>query len=138
MSDIRPLPVADTLTAPYWRAVAEGVLALPFCQDCGRAHFYPRPACPWCGGERIDWRPASGRGTVYSFSVVYRAPSPAFKGDLPYVVAIVETEEGPHLMSRVVGVAPEAVAIGMALQVRLEAVDGGVALPVFEPEKETP
>ena len=103
---------------------------LPRCEDCGRFHFYPRPACPHCGGARLAWSEPSGRGEVYSHSTVHRAPSPAFKDDVPYVIAIVKTDEGPHLLSRVVGVSPEQVSIGMRLRVKL----GGDGKPEFEPE----
>ena len=108
--------------------------ALPRCEDCGKFHFYPRPACPHCSGTRLAWGEASGGGTVYSHSTVHRAPSPEFKESVPYVVAIVETDEGPHLLSRVVGVSPEAVRIGMRLKGRMEK-KGDLALPVFEPER---
>jgi uncharacterized OB-fold protein len=128
----KPLPRPDFLTAPFWQSLREGVFALPTCKDCGKAHFYPRPDCPHCGSEAIEWKPASGRGTVYSFTVVHRAPSPAFKADVPYVVAIVETEEGPHLMSRLTGIAPDVVRVGMPLKVRLEAVAEAIVLPMFE------
>ncbi|MGQ0509102.1 MAG: Zn-ribbon domain-containing OB-fold protein [Betaproteobacteria bacterium] len=104
--------------------------SMPRCGGCGAFHFYPRPACPKCGGANLDWAAASGGGSVYSFSVVHRAPSAEFKEQVPYVVAIVKTDEGPHLLSRVVGVAPEAVRIGMRLRARMQ--DGR---PVFEPEK---
>ncbi len=106
---------------------------LPRCSDCGKFHFYPRPACPHCGGAKLAWADAGGGGTVYSYSTVYRAPSAAFKDEVPYVVAIVKTDEGPHLLSRVVGAAPEAVKIGMRLRARMEKVSGAITLPVFEP-----
>ena len=105
----RPIPVPDLVTAPYWQHIGEGKFALPRCESCGRHHFYPRGACPHCGSTKIAWAEASGRGEVYSHSAVHRAPSPAFKDDVPYVVAIVKTDEGPHLLSRVVGVAPEPI-----------------------------
>lgn len=108
------------------------VFSLPRCGDCGTFHFYPKPVCPKCGGAKLDWAAASGGGCVYSFSVVHRAPSAAFKEQLPYVIAIVKTDEGPHLLSRVEGIAPEAVAIGLRLRARMQ--DGR---PVFEPEKVT-
>ena len=107
--------------------------ALPRCSDCGKFHFYPRPVCPHCAGARLAWAQASGRGVVYSHSTVHRAPSPAFKADLPYVVAIVKTDEGPQLLSRIVGIAPEKVAIGMRVRVKME-LKGDAALPVFESE----
>ena len=106
---------------------------LPRCEACGKFHFYPRPVCPHCQDPRVVWAAASGRGTVYSYSTVHRAPSPAFKDDVPYVIAIVKTDEGPHLLSRVVDISPEAVKIGMRLRVRMKISDD-VVLPVFESE----
>ena len=106
---------------------------LPRCGDCGKFHFYPRPACPHCQGARLSWAQASGRGEVYSYSTVHRAPSEAFKADVPYVVAIVKTDEGPHLLSRIVGISPDRMKIGMRLRVKM-AVKAEVALPVFESE----
>ena len=121
------------LHTPYWQRVRALGFAMPHCADCGRFHFHPRPACPHCGSERIAPAKASGRGTVYSYSVVHRAPSAAFADQVPYVVVIIETEEGPHLMSRVVGMPPEAVAIGLHVRVRAGA-DG--AAPLFERDGE--
>lgn len=106
---------------------------LPRCEDCGRFHFYPKAVCPHCQGSRLAWAEASGRGEVYSHSTVYRAPSPAFKDEVPYVVAIVKTDEGPHLLSRVVGTAPENVRIGQRVRVRMDKKGEGV-LAVFESE----
>lgn len=130
----RPLPQPDLYTLPYWQHAREGRFALPRCESCGRHHFYPRGSCPHCGATCIAWAQASGRGEVYSFSVVHRAPGPAFKDDVPYVIAIVKTDEGPHLLSRVVGVAPDAVRIGLRLRVRMDEVSDQLSLPVFEPE----
>ena len=107
---------------------------LPRCGDCGKFHFYPRPVCPYCASARIAWAEASGRGEVYSHSTVYRAPSPAFKDDVPYVIAIVKTDEGPHLLSRVVGVAPDTVKIGLRVRARMEKFADHAVLPVFESE----
>jgi hypothetical protein len=130
---MRPVPHPDLITAPYWKSVEEGVFALPRCEACGRHHFYPRGNCPYCGSARIAWAPASGRGEVYSFSVVHRGPSPAFKEEVPYVVAIVKTEEGPHLFTRIVGIGFEQVRIGMKVKVKIQKFEN-YSLPVFEPE----
>ena len=100
---------------------------MPRCGDCGRFHFYPRPVCPHCQGSQLAWAEPSGRGEVYSYSTVHRAPSPEFKAEVPYVVAIVKTEEGPHLLSRIVGIAPDAVKIGM----KVKAIMSN-GRPVFE------
>lgn len=109
---------------------AENVLRLPRCRDCAAFHFYPRSRCPHCGSADLDWQPVSGAGTVYSYTVVQRAPAPAFADEVPYVVAIVALAEGPHLMSRIVGVPPDAVRIGMAVRARY---DHPRKNPVFEP-----
>src|SRR5437016_5339502 len=93
----RPVPTPDAATAPYWQAAREHRLLLPRCLDCGRHHFYPRTLCPHCASPRIEWREVSGRGQVYSFTIVHRPPSPAFAADVPYVLASIALEEGPHL-----------------------------------------
>ena len=129
----RPVPYPDPLTQPYWEYAKAEKLALPRCAACGRFHFYPRPACPHCGSERLGWEEASGRGTVYSYSVVHRAPGPAFAGDVPYVVAIVATDEGPHLLSRIVGIPTDRVRVGLPVRVRFERAGEEMNLPIFAP-----
>lgn len=109
------------------------VLVLPRCLECGRFHFYPRPACPFCGSDRIAPTTASGKGSVYSYSVVYRAPKPEFTADVPYIVAVVATDEGPHMMTRIMGLAPDQVRIGMRVRVREQAEHPE---PLFEPDEE--
>jgi uncharacterized protein len=130
----RPIPIGDALTEPYWNALAQGRFLLPRCESCARFHFYPRPACPYCRSASIAWVPASGRGCVHSYSIVHRAPNPAFADDVPYPIAIVKTDEGPQLMSRIVRIDAEAVRIGLRVRVRIEAVADGVGLPFFEPD----
>jgi uncharacterized OB-fold protein len=132
----RPIPVPDAATAPYWSAANEGRLVLPRCTDCSRWHFYPRALCPHCSSDKLEWQSASGRGEVYSYTVVHRAPSPAFAAEVPYVVAIVELEEGPHLMTSVTGCAPDAVSIGMPVRAAFRRVAEDTQLPVFEPVME--
>lgn len=129
----RPLPTPDAATAPYWTAAREQRLVIPRCLDCGRHHFYPRSLCPHCASPRIAWTECSGRGSVYSFTVVHRAPSPAFAAEVPYAVAIVELAEGPHLMSSIVGCEPDAVRIGMKVRVGFRRISDDITLPVFEP-----
>jgi len=136
MSEIpaRPVPHADAATEPYWAAARERRLVIPRCRDCGRHHFYPRSLCPHCGSAQLEWAAAAGTGTLYSYTIVNRAPSPAFEADVPYVVAVVELDEGPHLMSNLVGCAPAAARIGMRLKVTFRDLGGGTMLPVFGPE----
>jgi uncharacterized OB-fold protein len=128
----RPLPTPDALTHPYWDAVKEHRFALPRCEVCNHFHFYPRATCPHCGSDGIVWSPGSGRGTVYSFTQVHRAPSPAFEAGVPYIVAVIELDEGPHLMSSIVGGDAGVVKIGQPVRVSYLDIDD-TALPVFEP-----
>ena len=129
----RPSPVPDPATEPYWQGARAGQLRLPRCRDCGQSHFYPRSICPHCNSASLEWVGARGTGTVYSFTLVQRAPSPAFQPLVPYAVAIVALDEGPHLMSSIVDAAPEAIRIGMPVKVRFLDIGDGARLPVFAP-----
>ncbi|MCF4167455.1 Zn-ribbon domain-containing OB-fold protein [Zavarzinia compransoris] len=122
-----------TATGPgperLWRdALAAGDLTLPFCLDCGRAHFYPRVLCPHCGSNAIELRRASGRGTVYSTTVLRRRPQDG--GNLN--IALVDFAEGPRMMSRIDGIDPEAVAIGLAVEAAIVEEEGAPVV-VFRP-----
>ena len=134
MSDPKPKPAPgpDPETEPYWRAAHEGRLLVQRCRSCGNHQLYPRWRCLRCRGE-VEWVDASGRGTVYSFTVIRQNFSRSFKHLIPYVVALVDLEEGPRLMTNVVGCPPEDVRIGMAVRVRFEPVSDEAALPLFEP-----
>jgi uncharacterized OB-fold protein len=129
----KPLPEPSPITRPFWDAARAHRLELQRCADCSRFLFYPRPLCPHCGGTRLEWRRASGRGTLYSYTVARRAPVPMFESDVPYVIAIVELEEGPHLTSNVVGIAPEALRVGMPLEAVFDDVTETVTLVRFRP-----
>jgi uncharacterized OB-fold protein len=133
MTPERPLPHPDAMTAPYWTGARARKLLMPYCTDCGKPHFYPRSLCPHCGSARLEWKQVSGAGTLYSYTIVNRAPSPAFAPDVPYIVGIVELDEGPHLMSNVVGCAPDAAKIGMKLKVEFRDAGEDTVLPVFAP-----
>ncbi|MFI5987069.1 Zn-ribbon domain-containing OB-fold protein [Streptomyces sp. NPDC051555] len=134
------LPEIDDFTRPYWDAAAEGRLLLRRCADCDRVHHYPREFCPhcWAGEERVSWEGASGRATLYTWSVVYRNDLPPFGARVPYVAAVVDLAEGPRMMTEVVDCAPDALRIGMPLEVafRVEGEgEGGavVSVAVFRP-----
>jgi uncharacterized OB-fold protein len=126
----RPTPQPDPATAPYWNAAREHRLVLPRCDACNQVHFYPRALCPHCGGNAFAWVAAAGQGTVYSFTTIRRAPSPAFEPHVPYVVAIVELDEGPHLMTNIVKCDADKVRIGDRVSVDFLDVDD-TTLPVF-------
>jgi uncharacterized OB-fold protein len=132
----RPRPLPDAATGPYWAAARERRLAMPRCDDCGRFHFYPHTLCPHCNSPRLKWTDCSGKGVVYSFTVVHRAPSPAFAALVPYVVAAVKLAEGPHMMTNITGCAPDAVRIGMPVRVVFQQLSDEITLPMFEPVPE--
>jgi hypothetical protein len=125
-----PLPE----TKPYWTAARRHELTLPFCRACSAFHFYPRAACPHCLSGDLEWRRVSGRGRLHTFTIVYRGPKD-FPLGTPYVLAMVELDEGPRLMTNLVGVKPDpaAVRIGMPVEVEFMDVHDEIALPHFRP-----
>lgn len=133
MTDPRPVPVPAASSAPYWEGAAQGRLLLPFCSDCARHFFYPRAWCPICMGRNLEWREASGRGTVHTFSIVHAAPAVGFEGQLPYVIAVIDLAEGPRMMANLVNCAAEAVRVGLPVRVVFEE-RGEMRVPQFEPE----
>lgn len=134
MSDrLGPVPVPGPDDAPYWRALTQGVLLIQRCTDCGTVRHPPRPRCGNCVSAEHHWEAASGLGTVYSFTIVRHPPNRELAGLVPYVVALIELDEGPRLVSNVVGVDPEHVAIDQRVQVQFVPVDEGTVLPRFTP-----
>ncbi|MBS0392008.1 MAG: Zn-ribbon domain-containing OB-fold protein [Proteobacteria bacterium] len=124
-------PQAATASAcdqRYFGALAEGRFEIPRCLSCGRHHFYPRLCCPYCGSQQLQWVAPSGHGRVYSVTIVRRA-----EGD--YTVVLVDLEEGPRLMSRVVDMPVEQVRIGQAVRARIDATAEGPLL-VFTASEE--
>jgi len=128
---IKPLPTPDADSQAYWNAMKEGRLLLQHCGSCGHIQLYQQAVCRRCLGAQLVHRPASGRGKVHSYSVVHRAPGPAFKQDTPYAVILVELEEGPRMISSFVGDDPAVVRFDMSVELVCEAVGGGMALPRF-------
>ena len=127
------LPRIDEESRGYWEALARHELHVQRCRDCGAKRFYPRALCPVCLSAATEWVRASGRGTVYTFTVTYQNQAPAYRDALPYVLAVVELVEGVRLMTNVVDCAPEAVRIGMPVEVLFEDVTPEVTLPKFRP-----
>ncbi len=129
----KPLPILDLENKPYWDGCARGELLLQRCGECGAYRHPPRPICDHCLSAKANWEPSSGEGTVYSFVVVHRAFHPAWEEEVPYVVAIVELAEGPHIMTNIVDTPPETVTVGMPVQVTFEKVTDEISLPKFRP-----
>ena len=95
----KPLPNPSLTSRPFWEAAKRHELKLQRCAECGKFVYYPRDRCPDCFSDRLEWRPVSGRATVYSYTVVYRAATRLF-ADAPYILAVVELEEGPRLTTK--------------------------------------
>lgn len=125
------LPNITALTRPWWDACKEKRLLLPRCNACGKHFFRPEIACTHCFSLDWQWVEASGRATLYSYSVIHRSPVPGFR--TPVVFAIVELEEGPAMFSNVVQCADDQLHNGMSLQVVFEPISAEVTLPKFRP-----
>lgn len=132
MTELRPLPAPTEWTAAFWEAAARHQLIHPRCDECARAFFPPHLACPRCRSTAWSWVESAGRGEIYSFSVVHRAPQPGF--DPPYVIGVVDLDEGFDLMTNIVQTPPAAVRIGQRVRVSWLEVDDMV-LPVFTPDE---
>jgi hypothetical protein len=129
----KPLPVIDGESQPFWQAAREHRLAIMRCRACAKHFFYPRELCPYCHSADPEWVTASGRGKIYSFTIARRPAGPAFKADVPYVVALVELDEGPRLMTNVVTGDVERIRIGQAVKAVFDAVTDEVTLVKFAP-----
>ena len=127
----RPLPETRNAGATFWSKAAEGVLVVPKCTECGRTFWHPRPRCPHCGSERVDWIRASGRGAVHTFTVVRQSGDPYFKTKVPYAVAMIDLDEGVRIMTNIVDTPLAALAVGMRVEVLFEDAGSGIAIPLF-------
>jgi uncharacterized OB-fold protein len=126
-----PVPAVNADSKPFWDAAREGRLILKLCTACRRPHFPPRHLCPRCWTPSSAWIESTGVGTVYSFTVMRRAPAPEFGARVPYVVALVDLEEGPRMLTNVVGEDALAVRVGDRVHVTFETRRDGFAVPQF-------
>jgi uncharacterized OB-fold protein len=129
MSGQIPKPLVDTDSQPFWEGLKQQQLMIQRCDECHRHIFYPRLLCPHCFSASVSWTQATGRGEIYSYTVVHRAFGP-FADQVPYVVAIVELEEGVRMMTRIVG-ERERIKIGASVEVFYEKVEEELLLPYF-------
>lgn len=132
MSEPRPISPADPVTEPWWNATREERFTVQRCNACGHHQHYPRALCAACHSTDLDFVDSSGRGIVYAYTVVQRSPHPAFEA--PYVVALVRLDEGPVLMSNIVGCAPDDVRCDMPVTITWEDLPDGRRLPLFTPQ----
>jgi uncharacterized protein len=131
----RPLPSLDELdTAPFWRATREHQLRYQQCDACGTVVWHPRAHCTGCTGGTLSWHTASGQGSVYTFSVVRQSYHPFFRTRVPYAVAWIDLDEGPRILSNVVGVKDPSADITCGQRVTVEWEDHDeVSIPLFRP-----
>jgi len=130
----KPLPKIDALTRPYWNYARAHVLSVQQCKACGHRQFPPGPVCSHCLSEELAWTPVSGLATLVSWAEFHRAYWPAFAEDLPYNVAVVALDEGPHIVSNLVGELardPERLHQGLRLRAVFDDVTPEVSLVRF-------
>ncbi len=129
----RNLPRATPETAPYWEGCRAQKLLIQRCSSCGHYQFYPRIICTACASRKVEWVAASGQGKVLSFTIIRQAISEAYAADVPYVIALIQLDEGPTMMSNVIEFDPERVMMGMPVEVVFEAWNDEITVPKFRP-----
>lgn len=129
----KPVPVVQPWARPFWEAARRHELLLQNCNACRRPIHYPRVACPYCGGDDLGWQPASGRGSIYSYTVVESNAPSAFVADMPYVVAVIRLEEGVQMLSNIVDCDPATLQCDQPVEVVFERLDEDFTLPRFRP-----
>ena len=129
----KPIPIMQPWTKDFWKGTKQGKLLIQSCRECGSKIFFPKKRCPDCWSEKMTWIESSGKATVYTYTIMRDMVEPKFVGDLPYVLAMVDLEDGIRMTTRIVNCLPENVSIGMEVQVVFEDISPECALPVFQP-----
>jgi uncharacterized OB-fold protein len=132
----KPAPIRPTINEvnrPFWDGCRRGELLVQRCSHCGRLRYPAAVVCPGCLSRDCAWDAVSGRGKVFSFVVFHRAYHPAWEGRVPYNVALIELDEGPIMLSNVVGIDNAKLAVGVPVQIAFESVDESLVIPVFKP-----
>ena len=129
----KPLPVIQPWSAGFWEAAKQHQLVVQTCDDCQAKIFYPRKFCPECWSSNLGWSAASGKATVFSFSITMLGIEEKFADDLPLVLAWVDLEEGVRMLTNIINCEPNAVTIGMDVEVVFEDVSPEISLPKFQP-----
>ena len=129
----KPLPQPNGDTKPFWDGCKQHQLRFQRCKDCKHVRWPPSIVCPMCYSYDTEWVVASGKGKVYTFAVYRQAYHEAFRDDIPYITAIVELQEGPHLLTNIVGCNPEQVECDMPVELVWENITEEFSLPKFKP-----
>jgi len=123
---INPEPIAQPESAEFWDALGKGRFLIKHCSECDRAHWYPRARCPFCFSDTTEWREASGNGEIYSYSVMRKAKN-------PYILAYVTLDEGPTMMTDIVGADPDRLTTGTRVRMKIGTTAEGTSVPLFTP-----
>jgi hypothetical protein len=129
----KPLPQPTPWSKPFWDGCKRHEFLIQRCNDCKKYNFYPKLFCPHCLSLNLEWVKASGRGKVYSYTVVYSYQPTEFSEDVPYIVAVIDLQEGVRMMSNIVGCLPETVKCDMEVEVVFDDVTKEITLPKFKP-----
>lgn len=127
----RPIPIPDAISAPFFDGAREGKLMLQHCTACGMWSFPVRERCPHCFAAKLEWRAASGRGTLYTFAIMHQVMNPGFASHVPYNVSQIDLDEGVRMVANVVGTPNEQLRIGMKLEAVFEDAGENVSIPRF-------
>ena len=126
---MRPSPPINADSKTFWEAANRRELLYQTCPKCGYVQFYPRARCTKCHHDALEWRTSSGQGTVHTFTLNHRAPTPAFQAMVPYVIALIDMKEGFRIMANVLDAPPDQVRIGMPVKIVFEATENGQLIP---------
>jgi uncharacterized protein len=127
-----PTPAVNPETSRFWAATAAGQLLVKRCEDCASLIWYPRAICPACSSLRTEWYQVSGRGSIYSYTINHRGEG-AYQGSAPFVLAYVELDEGPRMMTNIVEADEADLRVGLPVEVVFHDTGDGAALPRFRP-----
>jgi hypothetical protein len=129
----KPIPVPSDESRPYWEGLKEHRLLMPRCDDCQGYWFPPTQYCPHCSSASWTWTPVSGRGKIFSYVIYHRVYHPGFAEDVPYAVAVISLDEGPRLLSNIVGVPPDQLTCDMPVEVVFTDITDTMTIPKFKP-----
>jgi hypothetical protein len=129
----KPVPEITSDTRTYWEGLKQGRLLLQRCAECGRIRHYPRPVCDACFSMKVDWVPASGKGTVHSWTVTHHPFHAGFKEELPFTLVTVDLEEGVRLNAQARGIGDNELRVGLPVRIGIEKATEEFSLPVVLP-----
>lgn len=131
MEYLKPIPIPSQESKPYWEALRAHKLLMPHCDACDKFWFPPSHNCPRCAAENWQWRPVRGQGRIFSYVVYHRVYHPGFASEVPYAVGVIELDEGPRLLSNVIGRAPQDLRCDMRVEVTFDDITPEATIPKF-------